>query len=122
MGNDKCFVPAENLPFRLIEIPIGSAPPYEEHQSIRTYDKHYFQCNDRQIEMSNFEGYDAPPSLLPPPTIPKRYDEPILILPERSDLYKFNSNKILSKSSSIKKNHHHRRKIFKTKLTCCVIS
>jgi hypothetical protein len=29
MGSDKHFVEAEGLPFRLIEIPIGSAPPVE---------------------------------------------------------------------------------------------
>ncbi|CAF1491677.1 unnamed protein product [Rotaria sp. Silwood1] len=124
MGNDKCFVECEDLPFRFIEIPIASAPP-EERQPIRTYDKDNYKFNDKIIEMSRFEGYDAPPSLLPPPTIPKRYDEPILIVPQRSDLYKLNSNKIPSKSSSVPKHHHHyhhRRKFAKTKLTCCVIS
>ncbi|CAF1235058.1 unnamed protein product [Rotaria sordida] len=125
MGNDKYFIQPEDLPFRLIEVSTGSAP-YESSQPPHRYNKHSSIYNHKPIEISLIQGYDDPPSILPPPTIPNRYDKPILILPERSDLYKFNSNKILSKSSSIKihdhHHHHHRRKIRKIKLKCCVIS
>ncbi|CAF2980907.1 unnamed protein product [Rotaria sp. Silwood2] len=73
MGNDRCFVEAQRLPFRLIEVRTGHAPL---NPSPRV------------------QGYDAPSSLRPLPVISKCYDEPPLPqLPQRSDRDQSNSNK-----------------------------
>ncbi|CAF1620314.1 unnamed protein product [Rotaria magnacalcarata] len=113
MGNDKNFVPTEDLPFRLIETPIGSAP-FEDFQTVQCH--RYNKSNNQSISQSRFEGYDAPPSLLPPPILPKRYDEPILNIPQRSDREQLNSKK----TSINTKNH--RRKVHRKQVTCCVLS
>jgi hypothetical protein len=108
MGNDTKFVEAEDLPFRLIDIPTGSAPP-PPSPPIRMSNRRHAP----PIPPPRVEGYDAPPSLLPPPIIPKRCDEPTPTIPQRSDLRQPHSNK----SSS----HYRRKKIHKPKLACCVI-
>jgi len=118
MGNDTNFVEAEDLPFRLIDIPIGSAPP-PPSPPIRKSDT----LNKRHTPPTpppRVQGYDAPPSLLPPPIIPKRFDEPNITVPQRSDRPQLHLNNINSQNSS-KKLNYHRRKIRKPKLACCVI-
>jgi hypothetical protein len=105
MGNDTKFVEAEDLPFRLIDIPIGSAPPPPTHMSNKRHAP--------PIPPPRVDGYDAPPSLLPPPITPKRCDEPTPIIPQRSDLPQSHSSKNTLQ--------YRRKKIHKPKVACCVI-
>ncbi|CAF1362834.1 unnamed protein product [Rotaria sordida] len=108
MGNDRRFVKAQDLPFRLIEVPTGSAPPPPSPPIRRSHKRHAPPNPPPRVQ-----GYDAPPSLRPPSVIRKRYDEPPPPqLPQRFDLDQSNSNKINSSN----------KKIHKRKLTCCVIS
>jgi len=119
MGNDTRFVEAEDLPFRLIDIPTGSAPPPPSPPSIRkshTLNKRHAP----PIPPPRVQGYDAPPSLLPPPVVPKRFDGPVIQVPQRSDLPQPNLKNINSEYSS-KKIYYHRKKNHKPKLACCVI-
>ncbi|CAF3009084.1 unnamed protein product, partial [Rotaria sp. Silwood2] len=88
MGNDTKFVEAEDLPFRLIDIPIGSALPPPSLPIRMSYKRHA-----PPISPPCVEGYDAPPSLLPPSIISKRCDEPTPTIPQRSDLPQSHSNK-----------------------------
>jgi hypothetical protein len=118
MGNDRSFVEAEDLPFRLIEIPIGSAPPAPS-PPIRTSHTHH-KRHAPPLPPLRVQGYDAPPSLLPPP-IPKRFDQPLPRVRQGSHLPQLNSNKNIQQNSS-KKVNHHRKKSSKPKSTCCVIS
>jgi hypothetical protein len=112
MGNDTCFVEAEDLPFRLVDIPIGSAPPPPIRKSHTLNKRHTPPTPPPRVQ-----GYDAPPSLSPPPSIPKRFDEPKISVPQRSDRPQLHLNNI----NSSKKINYHRRKIHKPKLACCVI-
>lgn len=118
MGNDTRFIEAEDLPFRLVDIPIGSAPPppsppiRKSHISYKRYAP--------PIPPARVQGYDAPPSLLPPPVVPKRFDQPAIKVPQRSDLPQSNSKNINSQYPA-KKIHYHRRKIHERKLACCAI-
>jgi hypothetical protein len=121
MGNDTRFVKSEDLPFRLVEIPTGSAPPPPPHSSHTHHKRHA-----PPVPPPRVDGYDAPPSLPPPPMITKRYDEPIPCVPQRSDLPQSHLTKMISQKASIQINdhhhHHHRRRISpKRKLRCCVI-
>ncbi len=118
MGNDTRFVEAEDLPFRLIDIPIGSAPPPPSPPIRKSYTQN--KRHSPPIPPPRVQGYDAPPSLLPPPIIPKRFDEPVINVPQRSDLPQLHSKKTTSQNSS-KKINYHRRKLHKPKLACCVI-
>ncbi len=118
MGNDTHFVEAEQLPFRLIDTPPGSAPP-PPPSSIRKSNMES-KRHAPPIPPPRVEGYDAPPSLLPPPIIPKRFDEPVIQIPQRSDLPISYSKKRNSKNSS-KTISYHRKKKHKPKLSCCVI-
>ena len=118
MGNDTRFVEAEDLPFRLIEMPTGSAPPAPSSPR-RTSHTHH-KRHAPPIPPPRVDGYDAPPSLLPPPIIPKRLDQPSPRIPQRFDLPQFNSKKTTEQNSS-KNLNHHRKKLFKPKSTCCVI-
>ncbi|CAF1046107.1 unnamed protein product [Adineta steineri] len=110
MGNDTRFIEAEDLPFRLIETPVGSAPPPPSPPT-RKHHTHYKR--HAPPPPPRIDGYDAPPSLLPPPIVPKRFDQPSpRTIPQRTDYSQFNSKKI----------HYHSRKIPKSKLACCVLS
>jgi hypothetical protein len=120
MGNDTRFVEAEDLPFRLIDVPIGSAPPPPSPPPIRqshTQNKRHTP----PIPPPRVEGYDAPPSLRPPPVIPKRFDQPVIHPPPRSDLPQSSYSKNINSQISSKKIKYHRRRIPKPKLACCVI-
>ena len=118
MGNDARFIEAEDLPFRLVEVPEGSAPPPPSSPVIH---RSHIQ-NKRHappIPPPRIDGYDAPPSLRPPPTVPKRFDQPEIIPPPRSDLPTY--PKTIHSPISSKKIKYHRRRIRKPKLACCVI-
>ncbi len=119
MGNDKCFVEAQDLPFRLVNVPVGSAPPPPSSPLIpksHTQNKgHAPPVPPRRVQ-----GYDAPPSLLPPPIVPKRFDEPIILLPPRSDLPPSRPTKTTPFYPSKKTTKYHRR-MHKPKIACCVI-
>lgn len=141
MGNDTHFVEAEDLPFRLIEIPIGSAPPLPPSSPIRKS----YASNKRHappIPPPRVQGYDAPPSLLPPPIPPKRFDEPIIRVPPRSDLHSSivpkrfdqpiiqvpsrsdlpqSNSKNINLPYSSKKINQHCKRIHQPKVACCVI-
>ena len=107
MGNDAHFVDAEDLPLRLIDIPIGSAPP-----SIPKSHKH-------PIPSARVDGHDVPTaSLVSPPCVPKRFDIPTLHIPQISDY----NQQISTKNDIRKKIEHHRKILHKYKLTCCIIS
>ncbi|CAF0730678.1 unnamed protein product [Rotaria sordida] len=117
MGNDKNFVESQDLPFRLIEIPIGSAPPAlcSTNEKFHNYKKSYAPS----IPLIRINGYDdAPSSLVPlPPKIPQPYNtQPFVHIPQRLHLYELNS-----KTYPIKVNNY-RKKIHKPKLSCCLIS
>ncbi|CAF1085440.1 unnamed protein product [Rotaria sordida] len=120
MGNDTRFIEAEDLPFRLIDIPVGSAPPPPSPPAIRkshTINKRHAP----PIPSSRVNGYDAPPSLHPPPVVPKRFDQPVMRIPPRSDLVQSHSNNVITQYPS-NKISYYRKKIHKPKLACCVIS
>ncbi|UJR24116.1 hypothetical protein I4U23_027083 [Adineta vaga] len=114
MGNDTRFIEAEDLPFRLIDIPIGTAPPPPSPPPIRKSHKRHAP----PIPPPRVDGYDAPPSLPPPPIVPKRFDIPTPKIPPRSDLNQRNLNQYYKP----KKLHYHRKKLPKPNLSCCVIS
>ena len=71
IGKDICFVKDKDLPFRLIEIPTGSASlPPSPRNGIPN------KRHARPIPLACVEEYGAPPSLIPPPIIPNRNEEP----------------------------------------------
>ena len=113
MGNDAHFIDADDLPFRLIDIPIGTAPPPPTPPIRRSHKRHAPPPPPPRVD-----GYDAPPSLSPPPIIPKRFDISPPPIPPRSDLYQEN----LLKYYNPNKTHYHSKKFRKPKLACCVIS
>ncbi|CAF3007732.1 unnamed protein product [Rotaria sp. Silwood2] len=120
MGNDTRFIEAEDLPFRLIDIPVGSAPSPPSSPTIRksqTINKRHAP----PIPPPRVDGYDVSPSLLPPPVVPKRFDQPVIRVLPRSDLLQSHSNNITTQYSSNKINCH-RKKVHKPKLACCIIS
>jgi hypothetical protein len=117
MGNDTRFIEAEDLPFRLIDIPIGSAPSPPSIRKSHTLNKRHAP----PIPPPRVDGYNAPPSLRPPPAVPKRFDQPVIGVPPRSDLLQSHSNNIITQYSSNKINYH-RKKTHQPKLVCCVIS
>ncbi len=127
MGNDKRFIEAEDLPFRLVDIPVGSASPSPLppliHRSHTQNKRHAPSIHPPRVE-----EYDAPPSLRPPPIVPQRFDQPVVPKrfdqpevspPPRSDLPAY--PKSIHSSISSKKIKYHRRRIRKPKLACCVI-
>ena len=130
MGNDNRFVQAEELPFRLVEVPVGSAPPPPSPPYIR---KSYKE-NKRHappIPPPRVEGYDAPPSLPPPPAVPRRFDLPAIQVPPRSDLPRIqvpprsdlpqSHPKTVPSKYVSKQKKYYPRKIRQTKMACCVI-
>lgn len=111
MGNDAHFIDADDLPFRLIDIPIGTAPPPPTPPIRRSHKRHAPPAPPPRVD-----GYDAPPSLSPPPVIPKRSDipsSPPPPIPPRSDLPTYYTPK---------KTHYHSKKFRQPKLACCVVS
>ena len=114
MGNDRNFVLAQALPSRFFDTPMGLAlpAPYLRNNKRHRYKKRHSSLKTPQYA----QGYDAPPSLVPPPIMPIKYDDPLRNASTKSDLYQLNS-----KNYSMEINNHH-RKIHKSKLLCCTIS
>lgn len=118
MGNDPRFVEAEDLPFRLVEAPPPPSLPPSARKS--------HTMNKRRappIPPPRFDGYDAPPSLLPPPTLPKRFNQPVITTaPPRSDLPLLPRTTTNGPPKKLaKKIKCCSKQISKTKLTRCVI-
>lgn len=124
MGNDAHFVNVEDLPFRLIEIPMGSAPPPPSPPIRKSHTLN--KCHAPPIPPRRFDGYDAPPSLLPPPIAPKRFDRPEPpvsrpVVPPRSDVSSTPKQTIHVQKSS-RKIVYNTKNFTKRKATCCTIS
>ncbi|CAF1375440.1 unnamed protein product [Adineta ricciae] len=116
MGNDAHFIDVDDLPFRLIDIPIGTAPPPPTPPIRRSHKRRAPPAPPPRVD-----GYDAPPSLSPPPIIPKRSDipsSPAPPIPPRFDLDREDPFKCYTPN----KTHYHSKKFRKTKLACCVVS
>lgn len=126
MGNDARSVDIEDIPFRFIEIPVGSAPPPPPPSSPIRKSLTSIKCNAPPIPPRRFDGYDAPPSLLPPPIVPKRFDQPKRpqppMIPPRSDLRPSSSKQTIHLQNSPRKISCHPRKIFQRKTNCCILS